>query len=157
MKCPNCNGDLRETTTDTGATSYCSECGWTRQVDRQVSDQASGRPEMTGAVLAQLVGGWLFSIALIVGPYIAMHIYLPSIPPWVHLVYWLAMVIYLMAAATTTPTYDDTNLGWFGGMMDNPFSFEDDANRMGLYLALFLLPGKVVAATVKLTWRLARG
>lgn len=102
----------------------------------------------------KLTLGWLFSLTLVLGPWLAGLIWWPGMPGWVHVAYPIAMFTYLAAAATTTPDYDETNLGWAGGMIDNPFSFEDDHNRMGLAYAIFLLPGKVVCWTLVVTWAL---
>ena len=103
-------------------------------------------------VFIKLFFGWLFSIALVAGPYVALLVYFPDTPFWIHLTYWIVMVTYLLAAWTTNPEYDDTNLGWAGGLVDNPFSFEDDFNRLGLAVTLLLIPGKIVVWTLAATW-----
>ncbi len=106
----------------------------------------------------KLIVGWVFSLVLVVGPWAAAMIWWPGgVPGWFHVAYPMAMFIYIAAAATMTPDYDSTNLGWAGGLIDNPFSFEDDFNRFGLGLTILLIPGKVVCWTLAVTWALLFG
>jgi len=105
-----------------------------------------------------LLAGWIGSIVIVVSPYIGLHYAFDELlnkplPQWIHLTYGLVMVTYLLAAATVQPDYDRTELGWFGGLMDNPFSLEDDHNRYGLFLDLALLPGRVVCWTLHGSWQ----
>jgi hypothetical protein len=99
----------------------------------------------------------VFSVVLLVGPYVAMVTLLPRWPDWLPLVYGLVMVVYLMGAAAVELEVDRHNLGWAGGLIDNPFSFQDDFERKKLGVMLLLLPGKVVVATLAGTWRALRG
>ncbi len=67
------------------------------------------------------------------------------------------MLIYLVLAAAVTPRYDSDNLGLFGSpLIDNPLSWTDDYNRSMRTLFFLLLPGKLVFATLKLTYRTVR-
>ena len=43
------------------------------------------------------------------------------------------------------PEPDYSNLGWFGGLIDNPFRYSDDLNRGLAFLFTFLWPGRFVA------------
>ena len=54
-------------------------------------------------------------------------------------------IVYLFAAYFMHPEADETNLGWFGGMMNNPFRFSDNINRFLLFLKVFLLPGRFIS------------
>ncbi|MEM1356276.1 MAG: hypothetical protein AAGC44_13065 [Planctomycetota bacterium] len=102
-----------------------------------------------------LVLGWLFSLALLLGPYIVLVNL--GVQPWIVMSYWLLMLTYLMAAYVIETTPDTSNLGIGGTMINNPFSFEDDDNRAALKIALFLWPGKMVWWTLGRTWRVIRG
>ena len=51
--------------------------------------------------LIKLFFGWLFSAALVAGPYVALLVYFPGAPFWIHFTYWFVMVIYLLAAWAT--------------------------------------------------------
>jgi hypothetical protein len=55
---------------------------------------------------------------------------------------------YLVVSYFVMPTPDYSNMGWFGGMADNPFRYSDDINRFLLFLQIMLLPGRVLAALV---------
>jgi len=41
-----------------------------------------------------------------------------------------------------------SNMGWLGGMVDNPLRYSDDLNRMLVGLFVLLLPGRFVSTTV---------
>ncbi len=154
MHCPKCNRNVRRTE-DVRKLAYCVHCGW-RQRSRASAGEAQAATD-GGMVVVKLLVAWLFSLALIIGPYVALLIYVPDAPLWIHLVYWVVMFIYLAAAATTSPRVDTSNLGLAGGMIDNPFTWEDDVNRAGLTIAIALIPGKVVAWAIRTTWQTARG
>lgn len=34
---------------------------------------------------------------------------------------------------------------WLGGLIDHPFRYSDDINRLLIFLSLLLLPGRMVA------------
>jgi hypothetical protein len=67
---------------------------------------------------------------------------------------------YLIVSYMVQPHSDTDDLGWCGGLMDNPFSFSDDVNRGLLVLGLLLLPGRIVSellvGAAVLPWRLMR-
>ena len=101
--------------------------------------------------------GLVFSLTLLLGPHIAMLVYLAEPQTWMFTTYWMCMAIYLMAAYVIEPNPDTSNLGWGGTMINNPFSYEDDHNRAMLKIALFLWPGKVVWWTLGRAYRVMRG
>ncbi len=55
---------------------------------------------------------------------------------------------YVLAGWTFRPLPDTSNMGWLGGMMDNPFRWSDDLNRFMLFLKIVLWPGMIVADTL---------
>lgn len=149
MKCPSCNAAVTAEEVDGGVVMYCRKCGWGK--DRAYAARREGMPAKAGRArppLALVLLGVVFSVLLVIGPYAALLHYVPSVAPWMHLTYWLAMTAYLFFSATVNPSYDTSNMGWFGGMMDNPFTWEDNANRWGLTLSIAFLPGKAVAWSV---------
>lgn len=111
----------------------------------------------SGKSLFQLALGLTFSLAILLGPHVAMLVYLPDVSFGILFTYWALMVTYLMAAYVINVTPDTSNLGIGGTRIDNPFSFEDDQNRAMLKLALFLWPGKVVWWTLGRSWQAIRG
>jgi len=52
---------------------------------------------------------------------------------------------YLVAGYALRPEPDMSNMGWLGGLVDNPFRWSDDWNRTLLFLAVALWPGRFVA------------
>ena len=56
----------------------------------------------------------------------------------------LILVAYLFIAFMLSPKPEHQNMGWLGGVLDNPFRISDDFNRFLFFFALFLLPGKIV-------------
>lgn len=61
--------------------------------------------------------------------------------------------IYLFIAFWIDPEPDYNDLGWFGGLMNDPFRFRDNINRSKLSWRLFLAPGAFIATGV---WDLLR-
>lgn len=60
----------------------------------------------------------------------------------------VALVItfsYLGIAWLIRPRPDMSNLGWGGGLIDDPFRYSDDLNRNLLFFSLLLMPGRFVA------------
>jgi hypothetical protein len=55
---------------------------------------------------------------------------------------------YVAMAHVVRIHHDPGDLGLFGGLMDNPFSFSDDVNRLMLFLQVLLLPGRLIAESV---------
>lgn len=116
--------------------------------------------EFNPRTLKSLLGlllGWLFTVGLLLGPYIALNHYLGPLESWIPLSYGLLMLTYLLAANAINASPDTSDLGIGGTMIDNPFSYTDDYNRAMLKIALFLWPGKVVWWTLGRTWRVIRG
>jgi len=119
-------------------------CDWGRERLAQ-GTQDDGH---AGPGVLRVVIGLVFSLGFVLGPYVAMCVLVPEVMPWMHFTYWAAMLRYLMGAAVLIPAPVMSELGWLGGLIDNPFSWEDDANRHALGLALVLMPGKAVVWTL---------
>jgi hypothetical protein len=66
--------------------------------------------------------------------------------------FWLfcgtATLLYLLLGYFVHPEPDFDNVGWFGGMMDHPFRYSDDANRFLLFLMVALFPGRLLAESL---------
>lgn len=154
--CPVCNKPPTVVEVGGRPRHVCMHCGWGRdRLAAQEQGGDSGRAAGVGVV--RLTLGWLFSLGFVFGPCVAMLVYVVDVQVWMHVTYWAVMVTYLMGAAVLDPRPDTSNLGWAGGMIDNPFSWEDDHNRYQLGVMLLLIPGKVVAWTLVATASLLRG
>ncbi len=54
------------------------------------------------------------------------------------------MALYTLLGYFLRPPVDTNNLGWAGGLINNPFRFSDNVNRMMLFLRVALWPGGVL-------------
>lgn len=63
---------------------------------------------------------------------------------------------YVIASHFLNPMPDRSNIGWAGGLIDNPFRISDDFNRALLLFQLLLLPGKLIAYGLAISWFLCR-
>jgi len=57
------------------------------------------------------------------------------------------MLLYCFIAYKFIPRPDKSNVGWFGGLVDNPFRYTDDINRFLIFLMILLYPGRFIATT----------
>ncbi len=57
-------------------------------------------------------------------------------------------LIYMALGYLLRPEPDMDNLGWCGGLMDHPWRYSDDINRMLVALAVVLGPGRFVAESL---------
>lgn len=57
------------------------------------------------------------------------------------------IALYSSAGYFILPDPDYTNVGWLGGLIDNPFRVSDDLNRMLLFIMILLMPGRLIATT----------
>lgn len=168
MECPMCNRPVEQSESPGGELRlWCPACGWGAGEAEGVEAVLPGAGAAPPPALWKIAVLWLLAPVIIVGPYFALRYGLPelfdigfsgadevharfvaALNGW----YWIIMGFYLAAAGLFTPTYDPDNVGWLGGMIDNPFSFQDDFERMKRTLLFLLLPGKVVWMALKLTW-----
>lgn len=68
----------------------------------------------------------------------------------------LGMLVYSLIAYFVHPEPDTSNVGWLGGLVDHPFRYSDDVNRILVFLLLFLLPGRFVSEALVDLIRLIR-
>lgn len=168
MDCPMCGASATQEEQGDALKVYCARCGW------GTGEAVDAVPDAPVAATAWwwLLLLWVAAVAVVVGPYFALRYglpelfdiglpggdeaharYLDALNSW----YAFVMATYLASAGLFTPTYDPDNVGWFGGMIDNPFSFQDDFERMKRTLLIVLLPGKVFWVALKLTWERITG
>lgn len=58
------------------------------------------------------------------------------------------LAIYSISGYFVSAKPDYSNVGWFGGFVDNPFKISDDVNRMIVFFMVMLIPGKLISTTV---------
>jgi hypothetical protein len=62
----------------------------------------------------------------------------------------LALVAaYCVASYWIAPQPDYSNVGFLGGVIDHPFRWSDDVNRLLAFLRVLLWPGRFVTASVR--------
>ena len=60
--------------------------------------------------------------------------------------------LYVWVSYRVSAKPDHANLGWWNGLLDNPFRSSDNVNRWLLYLQALLLPGKLMAYSFVMGW-----
>ena len=94
---------------------------------------------------------WQFFLLIVIGMLAWTGLlYLLFFPqPTTDLVYKLLfLTIYFVASWFIQVKPRTDNLGWAGGLIDNPFRFSDDINRFLVFLQVFFLPGKLMVGTI---------
>jgi len=91
----------------------------------------------------------IVSIAIVIGFYYLVFGISFQFKPFITFV--TIMAVYSAAGYFISPEPDYSNVGWLGGIFDNPFRFSDDINRMLIFVAVILIPGRLISTTV-LSW-----
>jgi hypothetical protein len=66
------------------------------------------------------------------------------------------LIIYLLISYVFTPNPDSSNMGWFGGLMNNPFRISDNFNRFLLFAYILMLPGKLIVFAIQALYKLIK-
>lgn len=160
-----------------GPTFFCENCGWGKD---RLKRQEAGRVAVAAAVdisavtWIKLLGLWVLSAAFVIAPYVLLvkapllfggadpAVFDPqtvssrmaaALNPY----YWIVVALYIfICGAFNPPEVDRHNMGWFGGLVDNPFSFTDDINRTKFKILLLMVPGKIIIMTFIVTYRLVK-
>lgn len=61
---------------------------------------------------------------------------------------WMGEIIYLILGFFVNARPNTSNVGWFGGLVDNPFRISDDFNRFLAVLKIILLPGRLIGLAI---------
>jgi len=160
MRCPNCNAVIARGARRPESLA-CARCGWGGQPagdssgsDAGATDPLAGRPTVRAIVLGI---GWIWSVAFFVIPLGWLWFYETDWPAWTDVVGAFALLAYVGAAWVSDVRYDQSECGLFGGLIDNPFSYEDDWERFKRSIVLTLLPGKLIVYTWQGTLNLLLG
>lgn len=87
----------------------------------------------------------ILSIVIVVGLYYL--IFGKSFQIKEFLAFAFVIVIYSIISYFVLPKPEYSNLGWFGGLIDNPFKISDDVNRMLIFIRVLLIPGRLISST----------
>ncbi|MFY7899162.1 MAG: hypothetical protein ACOVNY_03185 [Chitinophagaceae bacterium] len=69
---------------------------------------------------------------------------------------WKAIVVfavYLLIARYIKSKPNMRNMGLFGGLINHPFRYSDNINRMLFLLEAILFPGKIMVAALQIVWK----
>ena len=101
---------------------------------------------------------WLIYIVVVIGLLLtSLCLYWVFRNPSYDGVYTILIKLSCLALYVTTSQFiavtpENKNIGWLGGLIDNPFRISDDFNRWLLFLQVFLLPGKLIAYSLAISW-----
>jgi len=103
---------------------------------------------MTKTSLWKLVAKWIVSLIILLGPAVLIHHVFgdaAGLGAWgIYIGVWLVL---LWIARNVEFCPDMNDLGWFGGWMNDPFSWSDDRNRFLLTCKYFFMIPEFVADT----------
>ena len=68
----------------------------------------------------------------------------------------IVLAVYSFLGSTLRIEVADDNMGWAGGLFDNPFRYSDDINRFMLFLKIMLMPGYLLGSTFLNWYRIIR-
>ena len=69
----------------------------------------------------------------------------------------LALLTYCVAGHVITPRPNYNDVGWLGGLVNNPFRLSDNLNRWLIFARVVLAPGRFMTSSIRDLVRLARG
>lgn len=90
----------------------------------------------------------MVSVALIAAEVYLIRQLLPGLSRRGWLIASGITLAYVLIGHVVRVNPDTTDLGLFGGLIDNPFSYTDDVNRFMLFLQILLMPGRLIAESV---------
>nr|WP_295928256.1 hypothetical protein [uncultured Dyadobacter sp.] len=105
---------------------------------------------------------WLIYAATLIGLFLAcvglywVGYHRPNDSAGTILVRLCCFALYVVTSHFVNAAPETTNVGWAGGLIDNPFRISDDYNRLLVLLQVFLLPGKLIAYGLIIGWLLSR-
>lgn len=121
------------------------------EVNQQDPDD-SGKPPKKWLIYVATLAGLLLAVT---GLYWVLH-NRPHDDIGTVIVRLCCFAIYVVTGHFLTATPESTNIGWAGGLIDNPFRISDDYNRLLLLFQVLLFPGKLIAFGLIIGWLLIR-
>lgn len=64
------------------------------------------------------------------------------------IIFVIVFSLYCIIGYSVIPKPDHSNIGWMGGLFDNPFRYSDDINRMLIVFQILLYPGRFISTTI---------
>ncbi|MGI6124808.1 MAG: hypothetical protein ACOYIG_11615 [Acetivibrionales bacterium] len=88
----------------------------------------------------------IVSVAIVIGAYILIFGWKFQLKGF--LIYTGTVFAYCIVSYWIVPKPDYSNIGWLGGLMDHPFRYSDDLNRMLIFFLIILYPGRLISTTI---------
>lgn len=76
----------------------------------------------------------------------------PSLSGSQYLLKLSGLSLYAWVSYRVSAKPDYSNLGWWGGLLDNPFRSSDNVNRWLVYLRVLLVTGQLMAYSFVMGW-----
>lgn len=121
------------------------------EVNQKEPDDGGKRPKKWLIYLLTLIGLLLAGVGFYWVLYTRPHDSAGTI-----IVRLCCFALYVGTSHWVSPKPESTNMGWAGGLIDNPFRISDDYNRLLLLSQVLLLPGKFIAFGLIMGWLLGR-
>jgi ribosomal protein L37E len=155
MTCPVCG--RRTTLSYQTGRMTCPACGWGTDNPQIAEPARHKRRSTTTTDPAGLVTLWSLA-AIVVG---VAYWLVFSLAKAEHsrdniLIFAAVMAAYGLVGYLFRPAVDTGNLGWFGGLMNNPFRISDNVERFKLKLLILFYPGRPIGGAIVETVRLIR-
>ncbi|QDU35343.1 hypothetical protein KS4_34240 [Poriferisphaera corsica] len=145
--CPNCNRYTKFNTQN--ATRFCPHCAWGTDAPirkNQVLTEASD-PPLPKQIL---IINFILTPIILFAPY-ALLIYFNIIKqPVHHLIYWAAAIVLIILGFFIGPEESNLDDGDFSYSTNSIFAGEK--LEAAFYLYILLLPGRIIATTIKSTY-----
>ena len=107
-------------------------------------ESGGGSDQSRGLILLCFV----IAVALIAGGAFAIFHFGGNLWKQKMLLIGSGFAVCLLLAYFLRPEPDLDNIGWLGGLIDHPFRYSDDINRILLFLQIALLPGRFIAQSI---------
>lgn len=64
------------------------------------------------------------------------------------MIFIIILLIYCLISYFVIPKPDTSNVGLLGGLIDHPFRYTDDLNRLLIVLLILMYPGRFISTTI---------
>ena len=91
---------------------------------------------------------FIISIAIIGGIYYLANNHISTITFKTFGITTGVLIVYCVISFFVRQAPDTSNMGWAGGLIDNPLRISDDLNRNLVFLKIVLMPGLFIAESV---------
>ncbi len=155
MKCPLCGREV-VLSYQTGR-MMCPSCGWgAEHGDPEVAgEQRIRRARSSRQDVTMLIVTWLVAGGLVAGLYYVVFHVLEAEPTANNIgAFFTVLAVYSALGYLIRPQVDRENLGWLGGLVNNPFTFRDNVERWKLQWLILLFPGRIIGGAVVGLFRL---